>query len=732
MKSKRRRITTFLLCLAILAGIISIPGTVLAAAPDHTGIDYSAVITVGTPVTSQISDTESLSYAYIRDDLYFDKGYTVSMQKDRLYAIKVQLTDINFGEDYSYAYNEFYLLTGGSFSGDVLEDVLYYRYFWYERESDSRTFVYYYKAQEDGDVRVLTGLYENILTSVNYSILVEETEVMSPEWTMEGDDYIVAMAVGPDGTVYYSTIAWVSEYNLTGITEEESFFGELVAVAADGTEKWRKPLPGEANDASLLVGDDGTMYLTCDIEETDEDPPRSRLLAFDSAGNELWHLEMEEDEEPVYLYGQMALSADGVLIVIGHYDSFETYNDGEQSYEYDVNYGVVVAVNAATGETLWMLDESENGNDISFYELWCSPAIFEDVVYLGGWNSDSGAGTLFIVDISTGEIIETLDIDDSYGPTLSSFAVGPDGTVYFVNSGNAEYEDEQYENAVWAVTPDGSVRWVADPGFYSTEDFIVTTDGEKVYVGADGLILILDAGSGEELDRIDVENDIVNILLTGDGGIWFQSSSGILSKYDPAHEEVSARILGNDYFFSTLIFCILTDDGKIYVRDEQGISQYDSGSVPVKNGWAMVGGNAGKVNRFIPYIEYTVSFNTNGDSAVAPITLESGTSAAKPADPQRSGYKFLGWYTDSAFTTPFDFSAPVTANITLYAKWEKIQADPPASSTTSSDSTPPTSSEDPVPPTGDGTNPLILVILLLSSVLCAGWVVSYRKKRSAK
>ena len=68
--------------------------------------------------------------------------------------------------------------------------------------------------------------------------------------------------------------------------------------------------------------------------------------------------------------------------------------------------------------------------------------------------------------------------------------------------------------------------------------------------------------------------------------------------------------------------------------------------------------------------KYTVTFNTDGGSTVASQTVESGQKATRPAaDPTLEGSWFLGWYEDSGLTKGFDFSTPVTADITLYAKW---------------------------------------------------------------
>ena len=69
---------------------------------------------------------------------------------------------------------------------------------------------------------------------------------------------------------------------------------------------------------------------------------------------------------------------------------------------------------------------------------------------------------------------------------------------------------------------------------------------------------------------------------------------------------------------------------------------------------------------------YTVNFNTNGGSEVDTQTVVHGEKVVKPADPKLNGFTFGGWYTDENCTdgNEYNFTAPVTANFTLYAKWE--------------------------------------------------------------
>ena len=68
---------------------------------------------------------------------------------------------------------------------------------------------------------------------------------------------------------------------------------------------------------------------------------------------------------------------------------------------------------------------------------------------------------------------------------------------------------------------------------------------------------------------------------------------------------------------------------------------------------------------------YTAQFDTNGGSAVGKVKTDKNGKIERPADPTKEGYIFVGWYSDSKLTKPFDFSAELTANSTLYAKWKE-------------------------------------------------------------
>lgn len=75
-----------------------------------------------------------------------------------------------------------------------------------------------------------------------------------------------------------------------------------------------------------------------------------------------------------------------------------------------------------------------------------------------------------------------------------------------------------------------------------------------------------------------------------------------------------------------------------------------------------------------PTAQCKVTFNSNGGSAVKAQAVKAGAKATKPANPTRAGYTFKGWCTDASLMKMYNFNTVVTSNITLYAKWEKVQA----------------------------------------------------------
>ena len=68
-------------------------------------------------------------------------------------------------------------------------------------------------------------------------------------------------------------------------------------------------------------------------------------------------------------------------------------------------------------------------------------------------------------------------------------------------------------------------------------------------------------------------------------------------------------------------------------------------------------------------VQFTVTFESNGGTAVQSQRVTSGETATEPTQPTKGTDTFDGWYSDAELTQAYVFTTPVTADITLYAKW---------------------------------------------------------------
>lgn len=107
-------------------------------------------------------------------------------------------------------------------------------------------------------------------------------------------------------------------------------------------------------------------------------------------------------------------------------------------------------------------------------------------------------------------------------------------------------------------------------------------------------------------------------------------------------------------------------------------------SVPERTGYDFAGWESDWQNTVSNNIVYTAKwtpkvynakFETGGLVNINSQNVNFGDIVEKPADPVIKGYKFSGWYMDSAFETLYDFSTIVNENVTLYGKFDLVEAD---------------------------------------------------------
>lgn len=79
--------------------------------------------------------------------------------------------------------------------------------------------------------------------------------------------------------------------------------------------------------------------------------------------------------------------------------------------------------------------------------------------------------------------------------------------------------------------------------------------------------------------------------------------------------------------------------------------------------------------KWVPYQHFKVTFDLRGHGA--PLKVQKvgiGGNVKKPnPDPAADGWKFEGWYTTAECVTPFNFDTEIMSDITIYAKWTKVE-----------------------------------------------------------
>ncbi len=88
------------------------------------------------------------------------------------------------------------------------------------------------------------------------------------------------------------------------------------------------------------------------------------------------------------------------------------------------------------------------------------------------------------------------------------------------------------------------------------------------------------------------------------------------------------------------------------------------------------------------------------------VVVEKGSLLTKPSDPQKDGVLFAGWYTDPAYTHPWQFNTDrVNADTTLYAKWSALPGTNPVTDPATDPTTDPATDPTTDPVTDPVTDP---------------------------
>lgn len=190
------------------------------------------------------------------------------------------------------------------------------------------------------------------------------------------------------------------------------------------------------------------------------------------------------------------------------------------------------------------------------------------------------------------------------------------------------------------------IGWYADPEFTEEYDFATVLEADKTIYAKFEL-------TSTPIGDIYVRYDVLHIKQLPDG------------TYDLANAEVEHLSAKKD---STVTAVIKDYRATHHVNVNRTLSKLTGTAIQPYMGVD------GKPVYTILTVYYdldfhTLTFDTMGGSKIAPETVRHGLTVAKPKDPVNGGYIFDGWYTDKTFRHRYDFSTPLTEDITIYAKW---------------------------------------------------------------
>ena len=272
-------------------------------------------------------------------------------------------------------------------------------------------------------------------------------------------------------------------------------------------------------------------------------------------------------------------------------------------------------------------------------------------------------------------------------------------TVNFNSNGGSAVLSQGVADGGHAVEPNAPTKsgyvfmgWYADSGLTNVWNFgSDTVNGDMTlyarWVIARTIIFNSNGGSAVQEQEVAEGSHAVEPSAPGKGGYIFMgwySDSGLSNAWNFGSDTVNGNMTLYAKWGGTVSFD--TNGGSAVQEQEVAEGSYAAEpSTPGKSGYIFMGWytDSGLTNAWnfgsdtvngnmTLYARWggTVSFDTNGGSAVQEQEVAEGDHAAEPTTPTKGGYIFMGWYTDSGLTNAWNFgSDTVNGNMTLYARW---------------------------------------------------------------
>lgn len=399
--------------------------------------------------------------------------------------------------------------------------------------------------------------------------------------------------------------------------------------------------------------------------------------------------------EPVEFYGKVS---EGFTVTFSAGEGVKLKDENMLPASVTVNYGKTVAEPKEVPERLgytfagWAFDfTSPIYNDTVITAKWTLNTYTITYDPNGGVFVDGANATRTISYGSEyGKLIDETQISRDGAKLIGWTTVKDDATTLVKAQDKYLVEDDTTLYALWEITG-VTVTYVTNGGKVAELDDNVVTDSKGKDI------------SNEKLPYGTKVNDVRKAVKDGLKFEGWYLDEGLTEAYDNAPLTGSITLYAK--YYAEVTFQIYENDNYAAVIGTKtvNVDEFDTVELPTAEdlgvtlgdtdeflGWYTVdefnkvqaGQTAVTVEDVTATAEvtycakvlrhYTVTFNTNGGSEITAQDVAYKGLATRPEeDPTRVGYVFAGWFANEALTTPFDFNTPITADTTVYAKWDR-------------------------------------------------------------
>lgn len=484
---------------------------------------------------------------------------------------------------------------------------------------------------------------------------------------------------------------WKSDWDGQSNAAVENVSTPTGALASSWTFDWKAYSGSAYPNASEPIVVNGNVYLAVNKRLLKIDAESGKVLAESNLKTAVGYT-----SRPIYANGLVIVPLDGGAVQALTADALTTVwvtdsvsrtaqsnsqltVDGNYLYvgTVDVDYGKgtydnghLTRINILTGAVSWQHVNAGEG----YY--WTSATVGDDFVLI-----PTSSGTVEMLSKSSGAVLGSVSVGAVVNSSCvlsadgsHAYLVSRDGKLHVLAISDGDSRDADASSRI-------AEERVVDLGLTGCACAPTMHDG-KLIVGGE-------ANGSAALAIIDLNDDFATTLITTADGS--QLTAGPLGGIKGA-PLVSAQADGTYVVYFTVNYGETSDF--VNYTSGGGVYRYKLGDAEASGVFSATGhynccdspiacdgqGNLYYINDsgtlFKLNAGVKVSFSAGEGSKVDFQTTAANGSVAKPADPTRDGYTFAGWYTDEACTKAYDFSAAVTADMTLYAKWIKNAVNP--------------------------------------------------------